>query len=82
MPAPEYANYHSCLTDSKFEEKVDTGSAPALPDTPKIGASNEIVAQVSMFTSTPCRLEGTLSGQQFHGIKCRAQLAETFGRQR
>ena len=82
MPAPENANCHFCLTDSKFEDKVDTGSAPAPPDTPKISASVEVVAQVSMFTSTPCNLEDTLLGQQFHGIKCRTQLAETFGGQR
>jgi hypothetical protein len=47
----EKSNIDSSLTDSKFEEKVDTSSAPAPPDTPKIGASNEVVAQVSMSMS-------------------------------
>jgi hypothetical protein len=48
---PEKAIFYSRLTDSKLEEKSDTSSAPAPPDTPKLGASNELVAQVNMFMS-------------------------------
>lgn len=38
--------------DNKLEEKVDTSSAPAPPDTPKLGASSELIAQINNFMAS------------------------------
>jgi hypothetical protein len=64
----EKENVYSCPTEGKSEEKSDLSSAP---DTPKLGASNEVVAQVSMLSSIQYCLGRLVLDQQFHSVEYR-----------